>query len=64
MKRVRFRTIHVLETDDPLVAADLMHRRRYKDQLEALDGQTLLTYKRAQKSRIRKDLEKDGFVVE
>ena len=33
-KRVRLRTLHILESDDPLVMADLLHRRRQIERIE------------------------------
>ncbi len=64
IKRVRLRTIHVLETDDPLVLADLMHRRRFKKCLTPLDRQRVVAYRDVSKSDLARELEKDGFVVD
>ena len=64
LRRVRLRTITVLETDDPLVMADLMHRRKYKKYLSAVDGKKNVRYHNISKSELAKQLEKDGFIVE
>lgn len=64
MKRVRLRTIQVLEADDPLVLADLLHRRRFKKLFEELDPHRYVTYNGIARSELAKHLEKDGFVVE
>jgi len=34
LRRVRFRTVEILEADDPLVMADLQHRRKFKKFLD------------------------------
>lgn len=64
MKRVRMRTIHVLEADDPLVMADLLHRRRLTKHLQAIDARRVVTINGVSKSALAKALEKDGFIVE
>ncbi|MFA6239499.1 MAG: helicase-associated domain-containing protein [Candidatus Hydrogenedentales bacterium] len=63
MKRVRLRTIHVLESDDPLVMADLLHRRRFLKHFEQLDPRKTVAFTRISKGEIAKELEKEGFVV-
>lgn len=64
MKRVRIRTIHVIESEDKLVMADLLHRRRLKKYFKALDPQTMVQYGNCTKAELAKELEKDGFVIE
>ncbi len=64
MKRVRLRTIHVLETDDPLVMVDLMHRRRFTKHLEHIDPGKLVAYRDISRADLTKALEKNGFIVE
>ncbi len=64
MKRVRLRTLHVLESDDPLVIADLLHRRRLSKHFVAVDPKKLLAYTGISKTELDKALEKDGFIVE
>ncbi len=64
MKRVRLKTMQVLETDDPLVLADLLHRRRFKKFLLPLDPHKNATYAKITKAELAKQLEKDGFIVE
>ena len=64
MKRVKLRTIHVLESDDPLVIADLQHRRRFRKHLFVIDGKQTLGYNGISRSELAKTLEKDGFIVE
>lgn len=64
LRRVRLHTIHVLETADPLVMADLMHRRRYKKHLVEIDPQQKVLYEKISRADLSKQLEKDGFIVE
>lgn len=64
MKRVRLRTVHILESDDPLVIADLLHRRRFRKHLEQADPRLMLTYNGISRTELAKALEKDGFIVE
>mgnify|MGYP005854156063 CR=1 FL=1 len=64
MKCVRLRTVHVLEADDPLVLADLLHRKRLKKHFEAIDPQRVVRYGGCTKAELSKLLEKDGFIVE
>jgi hypothetical protein len=63
VKRVRMRTINVLESDDPLVVADLLHRRRFKKHLESVDSRTVVAYSKISKAELARYLEKEGFVV-
>lgn len=64
MKRVRLRTLHVLDTDDPLVLADLLHRRRYSRQFKTLDPKKTVSFTGISRAELAKALEKDGFIVE
>ena len=64
MKRVHLRSLHVLESDDPLVMADLQHRRRFKKCLKAIDPKKLVAYTGISRAELAKSLEKDGFIVE
>lgn len=64
LRRVRLRTVHVLEADDTLVMADLQHRRKYKKYLQRIDSQKVTTYSKITKAEFTKQLEKDGFIVE
>ena len=64
LRRVRLRTIHVLETDDVLVIADLQHRRKYKKFFKQVDAHKVMTYHNVSKAELGKQLEKDGFIVE
>jgi len=63
MKRVRVRTVQVIEADDPLVIADLMHRRKLADHIEPLDPARMVRYSKVSKAELIKRLEKEGFVV-
>jgi hypothetical protein len=63
MKRVRLRTLHILESDDPLVMADLMHRRRFTKHFEAVDPRRIVAFNKISKGDLTKELEKEGFVV-
>lgn len=64
VKRVRLRTIHVLESDDPLVIADLLHRKRLSKHLQPVDPQKVVTFGKISKADLAKELEKEGFVVD
>jgi hypothetical protein len=64
MKRVRLRTVEVLETEDPLIMADLVHRRRYNKYFCGLGSGSIVGYEGISKDDLTKALEKDGFVVE
>ena len=64
MKCVRLRSIHVLEADDVLVMADLMHRRRFKKWFHPIDPKKAASYSGISKAELTKTLEKDGFIVE
>ncbi len=63
MKRVRLRTLHILESDDPLVMADLLHRRRFNKHFESVDPRRVVAFSKISKSELAKELEKEGFVV-
>lgn len=63
VRRVRLRTLHVLETDDTLVMAELQHRRKLKKYLKALDSGRIAAYGKISKGELTKLLEKDGFIV-
>ncbi|NIA15495.1 MAG: hypothetical protein GWP08_15635, partial [Nitrospiraceae bacterium] len=64
MKRVRLRTIQVLESDDPLVLADVLHRRKFKKHMAAVNPRSMATYSKISKAELARQLEKEGFVVE
>ncbi len=64
VKRIRLRTIHILESDDPLVIADIGNRRRFKKHLHNLDSGRVLEYNGITKREFAKELEKEGFVVD
>ncbi len=64
VKRVRLRTYHVIESDDPLVMADLAHRRKLGRYLEPLDPHKVTRYTETTKAEMEKMLEKEGFIVE
>lgn len=64
MKCVRLRTLHILETDDPLVLADLLHRRRLNKYLLNIDPKKVVAFTGISKAELAKALEKDGFIVE
>jgi hypothetical protein len=64
VKRVRLRTLQILETDDPLVLADLLHRRRLKKFLAPVDSSLVATYSKISRTDLLKEIEKDGFVVD
>jgi len=64
LRRVRLKTIYVVEADDPLVMADLQHRRKFKRFFQPLDPHTTVTYTKISRAELAKVLEKDGFIVE
>ncbi len=64
MKRVRLRMVPVLESDDPLVLAELLHRRRFKKYFKEIDPHKMALYSKVTKGDLTKTLEQDGFIVE
>jgi hypothetical protein len=64
MKRVRMRTVQLLESDDPLIMADLLHRRRFTKHFAHLDPRLCIAFDGISGAELAKALEKDGFVVE
>ena len=64
MKKVRLRTIQVIESDDPLVIADLTHRRKFQKYLQPVDERQIVRYERIDAEELARNLEKDGFIVE
>ncbi len=64
MRRVRLKTIHVIEADDALVMTEITHRRKFKKHLEVVDPKRLAIYSKISKAELTKHLEKDGFIVE
>ena len=64
LRRVRLRSIQVLEADDSLVMADLQHRRKFKKHFQPIDPRKVIIYQNISKAELAKQLEKDGFIVE
>lgn len=64
VKRIRLRTCHVIETDDPMVMLDLSHRKRLVKYLEPVDPHKSVRYRGASRAELVKILEKEGFVIE
>ena len=64
MKRVRIRTIQIIEADDPLVLADLLHRRKFQKFFAPLDPRKGAHIEGVSRDDLTKALEKDGFIVE
>lgn len=64
MKRVRIRTLQIIEADDPLVMADLIHRRRFAKYFADLDPRKIAAIHGVSREDLTKALEKDGFIVE
>lgn len=64
MKQVRLRTIQIIESDDPLVMADLIHRRKFQKYVTPIDGRHVVAYDGVTAEELAKALEKDGFIVE
>ena len=64
LRRVRLRTVQIIESDDRLVMADLMHRRKFKKYLQPIDPQLATGVGKIGKADLIKLLEKEGFIVE
>lgn len=64
LRRVRLRSIHVLEAEDSLVMADLQHRRKFKKNFKTIDPHKTITYHNVSKAELTKQLEKEGFIVD
>lgn len=64
MKKVRLRTVEVIESDDPLVMADLMHRRKFQKYITPIDARQVVRYGDLSKEEMVRALEKEGFIVE
>lgn len=64
IKRVRLRTVQVLECEDALIMADLLHRRKFKKLFSPIDPNKVTAYTRISKAELIKQLEKDGFIVD
>ncbi len=63
LRRVKLKTLTVLEVDDPLVMADLQHRRKFKKFITPIDSNRYIEYLE-DPSELIKQLEKDGFIVD
>jgi hypothetical protein len=64
IKRVRIKTYHVIESDDPIVMADLVHRRKFAKFFEPIDPHRTVRYDGIFRGDLEKALEKEGFIVE
>jgi hypothetical protein len=64
MKRVRLRTVQILEAEDPLIMADVRHRKRVAKLVDPVEADRMVVLKKTRKSELKKILEKEGFVVE
>jgi len=64
IKRVRLRTVQVLECEDVLIMADLLHRRKFKKLFSPIDPHKVTAYTKISKAELIKQLEKDGFIVD
>lgn len=62
-KQVRLRTCHVVESDDPLVIAELEHQRQWSGYLTAIDPQKTLRFRGISKAELQSALEKEGYIV-
>lgn len=62
-KQVRLRTWHVIESDDPLVIAELEHHRRWRDKLEGIEPNKAVRYHDMPRTELKRALEKDGYIV-
>ena len=64
MKRVKIRTLHIVESEDPLVIAEIAHQRRYNQYIQHIDPNSMLNYKGISKAKLAKLLEKDGYLID
>ena len=64
MKRVRVRTIKVIESEDPLVMADLIHRKRFQKYLIPLESRKMVAFAELSAKDLGKLLEKEGFIID
>lgn len=64
LRRVQIKTINVIEIDDPLVMADLQHRRKFNKFLTPLDPNRYIQYHDTEVEELTRQLEKDGFIVD
>lgn len=64
LKRVRIRTVQVVEADDTLVLADLVHRRKFAKYFAGFDPKKAAVIEDETRDDMIKALEKDGFIVE
>ncbi|NLN93701.1 MAG: hypothetical protein GX130_10395 [Candidatus Hydrogenedens sp.] len=62
-KIVRLRTYHVIESEDPMVIAELAHHPRWKEYFTEVDGKKVLRYKNFSRQELAADLEKEGFII-
>lgn len=64
IKKVRVRTLHVIEADDPMTLLDLAHRKRVAPHIEQVDPHRIVQFKGLSRKELARLLEKEGFVVE
>jgi hypothetical protein len=64
MKRVKMRTVHIIESDDPIILADLVHRRKFKKFFVQVDPRMQVEYHNISRAELIKLMEKEGFVVD
>jgi hypothetical protein len=64
MKRVRITTLQIIEADDPLILADLLHRRKFAKYFATIDTKKAAAIQAVSRDDLTKALEKDGFIVE
>ena len=64
MKRVRIRMVPVVESEDPLVMADLTHRKKFVKYLRPLDPRLVVEYGDTDEKELSRLLEKEGFIVD
>lgn len=62
-KRVRLRTYHVIESDDPMVIAELAHHRKWNGHFTAVNEKKLLRYEGLTRQALEEELEKDGYII-
>ena len=64
IKRVRVRTLQVVESEDPLVIAELLHQRKLSKYLRTVDPHKIAAYSTITKKELMNLLKKEGYVLE
>ncbi|MFA7692787.1 MAG: hypothetical protein GX117_12740 [Candidatus Hydrogenedentes bacterium] len=63
-KQLRLRTYHVIESEDPLVIAEIEHHRQWREHVQPIDPHHVLRYQGLTRAEIKAALEKEGYIVD